>query len=110
MSNLSQFAPFAGGGLKSFQTGYVFGPGTVGTGEDNKFLDVTISSVTTAKSIPACYGSGSNASFGIYLADTTLTTSIMTPRLTSSTNIRLACDGFGSVIRMGGRWQVAEAN
>lgn len=115
MSTLSQFAPFAGGGLKSFQTGFVYA-GTSGTGpsgEDSYFYDITVSSVSTTKSIPCVYGTmgGNTASAGYIYAGANNIGAIQ-PRLTSSTNLRLSQSGSGtySMPQISARWQIAEAN
>jgi hypothetical protein len=119
MSTLSQFAPFAGGGLKSFQTGYIgtgAAPGS-GSGEDTKFQDVTISAVTVAKSIPGAYGNagvGGTIRAGYQPASSSYS-AILLPRLTSTTNLRLAVNWdpgapFSADTNLSARWQVAEAN
>jgi hypothetical protein len=114
MSTLSQFAPFAGGGLKSFQTGYGGGTVSYSSGEDAAFFDITISSVNTAKAIPggvAAAGPNSgppqNANLFKFFGDNAYADVMM--RLTSSTNLRLSTT---SVVIAGvvARWQVAEAN
>ena len=116
MSNLTQFAPFAGGGLKSFQTGYIGIGASGGSGEDTCFTDVTISAVTVAKSIAGFYGACSNNGFtqAFYALDTSsgAASGIVFPRLTSTTNIRLSSNTpfAGASSRLSGRWQVAEAN
>ena len=116
MSNLTQFAPFASGGLKSFQTGYAASAGSNGTGQDYIFLDITTSSVTVAKTV-----TGFEGSIGISLPDTALYSGdgggrsfrIVFTRMTSTTNLRLSNSatllGFSSVF-VNGRWQIAEAN
>jgi hypothetical protein len=113
MSNLSQFAPFASGGLKSFQTGYGGGVITTGSGEDQGFFDITISSVNTAKAIPGGFGGSgqnsglTNSNLYFYQGGNTLASVMM--RLTSSTNLRLSSPG-GAIGGIVARWQVAEAN
>lgn len=118
MSTLSQFAPFAGGGIKSIQTGYVAvttGSTTTGTGEDLRYINVTISSVSTSKSIPAVYGSGNRAATteSVYSGQTDYNMPIILPRLTSATNLRLSVNApalgseFSSIT---GRWYVVESN
>jgi hypothetical protein len=120
MSSLSQFAPFASGGLKSFQTGFVStSSASSGSGEDIRFLDVAISSVSTSKAIPNMFGSGARADIPIIAAYSwagdNITVGIVLPRLTSSTNLRLSVNGDlgaygGTTTAIVGRWQVAEAN
>lgn len=114
MSTLSQFAPFAGGGLKSFQTGYLTG-GASGSGtgadEDNRYRDVTVSAVNTAKTITAFQGNfTNNVTYAVYeFAALPQNAMLVTTRMTSSTNLRLAASNYSSS-EPRGRWQVAEAN
>ena len=112
MSNLSQFAPFAGG-LKSFQTVYINVAGSAGSGEDLSFRDVTVSSVNTAKTVSSFQGA--SASSGVVVqqvysvtADFSVSFGVVTTRMTSSTNLRLGA--FMSFTQFTGRWQLAEAN
>lgn len=110
MSSLSQFAPFAGGGIKSIQTGYFYGGYSYsGTpGETYYTQNLTISSVNTAKSISSIQtgftwpsGADAGTSSGVFGNMTTL--------LTSSTNLRV-CGQFYGAAGMGGRWYVVESN
>jgi hypothetical protein len=114
MSSLSQFAPFAGGGLKSYQTGYVSATPSDGSGEDTKFFDVTVSSVSTSKTMCSFAGSGSTSSsraMAYYSQNGAETQAILSARMTSSTNLRLATSLLGAAPTvMTGRWQIAEAN
>jgi len=120
MSTLSQFAPFAGGGLKSFQTGYVNTGTSDGTtfSEDSRYADVTVSSVNTAKAISAFQGAFTNTGLNISLyssnARSAYDSSPVTSRLTSGTNLRLGTQNAYSISygtpRIVGRWQIAEAN
>jgi hypothetical protein len=118
MSNLSQFAPFAGGGLKSFQTGYVSGTGgSVGSGEDNSFKNVTVSSVNTAKTVTSFQGSSAgnyidNGSYSFDFTAATVAVAIITTRMSTATNLVLASPQRNgtSYAQITGRWQVAEAN
>ena len=109
MSSLSQFAPFAGGGIKSIQTGYFYGAYSYsGTPGETYFIqDLTISSVNTAKSI-----SSIQTGFSWVSADPGTNAGVfgpMTTLLTSSTNLRV-CGQYYSAPRMGGRWYVVESN
>ncbi len=114
MSNLSQFAPFAGGGLKSYQTGYVAASTSTGSGEDTRFVDATVSSVNTAKTICSFDGGGANAvsvgnAMSYYASGIEM--AIFSARMTSATNVRLSnsrSSNFPQVVA--GRWQIAEAN
>jgi hypothetical protein len=114
MSSLSQFAPFAGGGLKSYQTGYVSATPSDGSGEDTKFFDVTVSSVSTSKTMCSFAGSGSTLSgraMAYYSQNGAEAQAILSARMTSNTNLRLATSLFSFVPTvMTGRWQLAEAN
>lgn len=117
MSSLSQFAPFAGGGIKSIQTGYLNNVkgsfGTPGT-EDERFFDVTISAVNTSKAVPDFFGSASTSdiSSGYYFLTTSQRTSTIRPRFTSTTNLRLSTFGTnqGGTPNYLGRWYVIESN
>ena len=115
MSSLSQFAPFASGGLKSYQTGYVdvVGPSS-GSGQDTRYTDVTVSSVSTSKTMCSFAGAaGSSEASGrgqIYSLDG-YGFAIVAPRMTSSTNLRLATNSqLFAIGVIQGRWQIAEAN
>jgi hypothetical protein len=118
MSTLSQFAPFAGGGLKSFQTGYVSGAGgSLGSGEDNSFRNVTVSSVNTAKTVTSFQGSSigdfiGGGSYAYDFSGFSNSTGITTTRMSTATNLVLATAqrNSGNVAAITGRWQVAEAN
>jgi len=115
MSTLTQFLPVSvGGGLKSFQTGYVGVTPSTGSGEDTRFTDVTISSVNTAKAIPGFFGSmvSTGNIEALYSWDgTSASAAIVMPRLTSGTNLRLSANhSYAATFRLSGRWQVAEAN
>jgi hypothetical protein len=111
MSNLTQFAPFASGGLKSFQTGFVntLGTNTTSSGQENAvILNVTVSAITVAKTITAFQGNVQQTSVAfISAADAVFPTTLMT----TTTNLRIAStynNGGGQYFT--GRWQAAEAN
>jgi hypothetical protein len=112
MSSLSQFAPFASGGLKSFQTGYVsvnVSSLSNGSAEDSLYLDVGLSSVTASKTITAFQGSLGSNTYGMYSGYAGEATLIPTTRMISSTVLRIAVSrGLGGTLQ--GRWQAAEAN
>lgn len=116
MSVLSQFAPFAGGSIKSIQTGYSVITKTTGTGEDTSYGDVTISAVTTAKSVPNFYGILSNtgvteAQYSFDGGGSGFIAGLIFPRLTSTTNLRLSSNlSVGATSRINGRWYVVESN
>lgn len=117
MSTLSQFVPFAGGGIKSIQTGYLNAVtatnGTSGT-DDERYYDVTISSVNTSKSMPDFFGSSSadSLSSGYYFLSTSYRNATIRPRFTSGTNLRLSTFGTaqGGIAYILGRWYVVESN
>ena len=103
MSNLSQFAPFASGGLKSYQTGFYGDVATTGGGvEDRMYIDITVSAVSTTKSMLGVMGSAKT------FQDSTSGLLTLTARLTSTTNLRLSSVWPGD--RFYARWQIAEAN
>lgn len=114
MSTLSQFAPFAGGGLKSFQTGWLYTTANTqspAAQEDNSYLDISVSSVNTAKTVTSFEGSTSGGYNyqSAQLYDKEGPSGIITTRMTSATNLRLASMVWNSPI-YGGRWKIAEAN
>lgn len=118
MSTLSQFAPFAGGGLKSFQTGYVniaSSSASSGSGEDGSFLNVTVSSVSIEKSITGLQGNwGTRGRQSHYFtSDAAANTTFATTRMVSTTALRISNPtppgGYFSP-NLSGRWQLAEAN
>jgi hypothetical protein len=76
--------------IKSIQTGYVSAIGVSSTGEDTRYLDVTISSVDTSKCIVIIHPVGNYMDTG---------------RLTSATNLRLT-GSASTTVR--GRWYVIE--
>lgn len=125
MSTLSQFAPFAGGGLKSFQTGYVNSGASqisIGTNntEDSRYYDVTISSVSTSKTITGFQGNiggydgywdTQSAMLMWHPATSALrSTSMASTRLTSATNLRISTGYAQTAPIIKGRWQAVEAN
>lgn len=104
MANYSDlFAPAPTSPIKSIQTGYASSAAlSSGSGEDAKYLDVTISAVTAAKSVVMFDGgAGSSTS----AATSYNSTNKCTYRLTSSTNLRIS-----NLIQtaIAGRWQVVE--
>jgi hypothetical protein len=116
MSSLSQFAPFASGGLKSYQTGYVMviNPASGSGGQDSRIVDVTVSSVSTSKTMCSFDGAGGNSGAserGQAYSQDAYAFAIVAPRMTSSTNLRLATSySLASVECIQGRWQIAEAS
>lgn len=106
MSSLSQFAPFAGGGIKSIQQGLTNAnmPGGSGAGAYLS-ANFTISAVNTAKAIPAFQGAG-RVGVGGLNGDG----SNMAAVLTSSTNLQVGNYVYYSGWYIFGRWYVVEAN
>lgn len=114
-----KYSELFGGGVLS-QTGFVSAAPTSGTGEDGKYLDVTISEVADiAKCEVMFFGtgvsSGANAAgsaahrmaYSGEAAVVNLTGFAVAPRLTSTTNLRLATAGTNCVY-ITGRWYVKE--
>jgi hypothetical protein len=101
------------GGLRSYQTGAVGSGVNVGTGEDVRFIDVTVNSVNVLKT--ACKFDGG------YAANTTSTdlpmrrsgsgvVSVCTIRMISSTTLRISTTASGNPGTLVGRWQITESN
>lgn len=113
--NGTNFVPQAAGGgsvIKSIQTGYVNNSSlTTGTGEDNKYVDVTVSAVTTAKVVVLPFQGGFGGT-ALAAAAKTLSSSvdtyIPTCRMTSTTNLRISTIGNPSFLV--GRWVIVEYN
>lgn len=102
MSNLTQFAPFASGGLKSFQTGFSAGNLVYigGGGEDWCVKDITLSAVVVAKTITAFQGQANADANGV-----------ITTRMTATTTLRIGTPlNYGTNVSAPGRWLAAEAN
>jgi hypothetical protein len=115
MSLLSSFAPFAaGGGINSIQTGYSYanaGGMSSGSTQDFQYVDITISSVTTSKAVPDAFGAITQSVGGspaAYYTSGSVTTVVL-PRLTSATNLRLS-NNYGDYSGgIAARWYVVEA-
>jgi len=104
MSSLSQFF---GGGLKSFQTGYVSTTTlTTGTGEDVRYVDVTVSSVDTTKCFAVFEGGFSSSTNNSMVKSGGNTAFDATVRLTSSTNLRISTNYADAAVV--GRWKILE--
>lgn len=120
MSSLSQFAPFASGGLKSYQTGFLNVQGSPylpqaapDQGVDSFYTDVTVSSTSTTKSMISVDGSFSanTATSGAFYRGGN-DAWIAMGRLTSTTNLRVSTNAFSSLgmTKVSARWQIAEAS
>jgi len=81
--------------VASIQTGYVSGSGTTGSGEDTRYIDTTISAVSTSKSV-VIWQTATDEGFVM-----------TTARLTSTTNVRCSARTSNSVH---GRFYVVEYN
>jgi hypothetical protein len=112
------FPSGGGGGLAS--TGFVSAAPSTGTGEDAKYIDVTISAVADIAKCDVSFvgtgvSSGANAassaahrmSYSGEAVVVNLTGFAVAPRLTSPTNLRLATAG-SSCTYITGRWYVKE--
>ena len=111
MSTLSQFA---GGGIKSVQTGYIATSSlSSGTGEEVKYFDVTVSTVTD---ITKCFvtfngsaAAGGTGVAGAYFFSTSVITYAPTIKIISPTTIRIMSNS-GSIFSITGRWTLVEYN
>lgn len=105
-----------GGGVKSIQTGYVRSATLAsGTGEDNRYLDITISGVNVSKSMVMVSGSGGAGTLGFdgsYYSSVTSSgvVFVLFPKLTSATNLRLGTKDVNSnsASSIAARWTVVE--
>lgn len=96
-----------GAAVKSIQTGYTSSSVSNGTGEEAGYLDVTISSVNTSKSVCMLIGGNSSSTVeawrqtgsaaGVYL---------VSAKLASETVLRLSTVGNQTIITA--RWTVVE--
>lgn len=98
-----------GGGTKSIQSGFVSTTSLAngGGGEDNSYTDVTISSVDPSKCVVLFEGGAAGTSANAILKSGGTASYIVTPHLTSSTNLRLGT-AIASQTHLVGRWQVLE--
>jgi len=87
--------------IKSFQTGYTTANGTAGSGEDARYIDVTISAVATDKCLLQVTGRWWEPDVGEKGAEK------LTARLTSSTNLRISSNVL-SPYATSLRWSVLE--
>lgn len=111
MSNLSDFLPIvAGGGVASIQTGYIASSTSTGTGEDLQYVDITISSVDVTKTVVSFVGGGGVYASGCMWDAGSTSSAKCLPRLTSGTNLRIACSAVPAVGTIAGRWTVVELN
>ena len=98
--------------IKSIQSGFARAEATNGTAntENDRFLDITISTVNVSKCV--CFFDGSMAGdsnrTGL-ISEPNHSIGAVTARLTSSTNLRLGCAAtVGSTPWFSGRWTVVE--
>ena len=102
---MSTFAGlFASGGVKSIQEGFTSGATSTSTGEDIRYVDITISAVVVAKCVVEFIGgAGTSAAAAL----TPASNYICTARLTGTTTLRIATTN--TVTTIAGRWRVVEA-
>jgi hypothetical protein len=100
------------GGLRSYQTGYVAGGVAAGSGEDSRFVDVTVNSVNVLKT--ACsFDGGFVGTTNIQAAmekSGPSQTKLCTIRMINPTTVRISTLDSGGDSRLVGRWQIAESN
>ena len=108
MSTLSQFAT---GGVKNIQTGYVATVGIAsGTGEEAKYLDVTVSAVANIAKCLVTFNGSANSSGTTITSSYNASTStffIPTIRMLNSTTIRIMVS-TPSASAIIGRWTLVE--
>ena len=103
-----------GGGLKSYQTGAIAGGVAVGTGEDLRYVDVTVSSVDvlkTACSFDGGFALGTSTELPMqkYGGSSSVVVKTCTIRMVNATTVRISTLDTGGTARMAGRWQIAES-
>lgn len=100
--------------IKSIQSDFLpITVATVGTGEDLKYVDVTITSVDTAKCFVSFVGGSASGNAGnCYIksgSGTTSVTYMCSARLTTSTNLRISSPQNDALApSIAGRWTVIE--
>lgn len=96
--------------IKSIQSGWVnTGSLSTGTGEEGRYVDITIAAVNAAKAIICFQGAGSD---GLVVNATVYSdgnTTFVTKRLVNSTTLRLMIATTGADFLVG-RWSVVEYN
>ena len=110
MSTLSQFF---GGGIKSVQTGFTSGTAvSIGSGEDLRYRDITISSVNPAKCVVQFEGGMGNSLVEAMMVSGPSGATYaykVTARLLNATTLRLACVS-NTYSTIAGRWTITEFN
>lgn len=99
--------------VKSVQSGYVSAAAAAGSGEDVRYLDVPISAVDASKCLVLFVGGASDSTSNAVVKSSTTIARVVEclPRLTSSTNLRIAQPGWGiGTVYITGRWTVIEFN
>lgn len=102
---------FPSEGVQSIQTGYTSGGSlSSGTGEDVLYRDIAITAVADiTKCVPSFVGSaGQDASLATQISNPSVAIFWVSARLTSTTNLRLACTNPGGYPVISGRWMVVE--
>ena len=103
------------GGLKSYQTGAVAGGVAVGTGEDLRYVDITVSSVDVLKTVCSFDGgfaTGTDTEIPLQKSGGSVSKviKVCTIRMLNATTIRISTrDTTGQTARIVGRWQIAES-
>lgn len=108
MSTLSQFAT---GGIKSIQTGYVATIGIAsGTGEEARYLDVTVSAVANIAKCLVTFNGSANTAGSTTSSSYNQSTSVFlipTIRMLNSTTIRIMVSSSAANAIVG-RWTLVE--
>ena len=102
------------GGLKSYQTGSIAGGVAVGTGEDLRHVDITVSSVDVLKTVCSfdggfALGTSTEIPLHKYGGSSTVVVKSCTIRMINATTLRISTRDNAGTARMVGRWQIAES-
>ena len=102
------------GGLKSYQTGAVAGGVAVGTAEDLRYVDVTVSSVDVLKTVCSFDGGfalGTSIEIPLhkYGGSSSVVVKLCTSRMINATTLRISTRDSAGTARIVGRWQIAES-
>tara|TARA_R110002124_G_scaffold138431_1_gene301870 strand:+ start:41 stop:382 length:342 start_codon:yes stop_codon:yes gene_type:complete len=103
-----------GGGLKSYQTGAVASGTSTGSGEDLRYVDVTVSSVDvlkTACSFDGGFALGTSTEIPLqkYGGSSSVVVKTCTIRMLNATTVRISTRDNAGTARIVGRWQMAES-
>ena len=102
------------GGLKSYYTGAYAGGVSVGTGEDLRYVDITVSSVDVLKTVCSfdggfALGTSTEIPLHKYGGSSSVVVKLCTARMINATTLRIATRDSGGEARIVGRWQIAES-